>query len=36
MDQKPYEVEITFRQTLRYAVNAANRKVAEQQAMQLW
>lgn len=36
MDQKPYEVEITFRQTLRYAVQASNRKVAEQQAMQRW
>jgi hypothetical protein len=36
MDQKPFEVEITFRQTLRYAVQATNRKVAEQQAMQRW
>ena len=36
MDQKPFEVEITFRQTLRYAVQASNRKVAEQQAMQRW
>ena len=36
MDQKRFEVEITFRQTLRYAVQATNRKVAEQQAMQRW
>ncbi len=36
MDQKPFEVEITFRQTLRYAVQATNRKIAEQQAMQRW
>jgi hypothetical protein len=36
MDQKRYEVEITFRQTLRYAVDATSRKVAEQEAMQRW
>jgi hypothetical protein len=36
MDQKRYEVEITFRQTLRYAVDATNRKLAEAQAMQRW
>lgn len=36
MDQKRYEVEITFRQTLRYAVDASSRKVAEQRAMQRW
>lgn len=36
MEQKRYEVEITFRQTLRFAVDAATRKVAEQEAMQRW
>lgn len=36
MDQKRYEVEITFRQTLRFAVDASNRKVAEAEAMQQW
>jgi hypothetical protein len=36
MDQKRYEVEITFRQTLRFAVDASNRRVAEREAMDLW
>lgn len=36
MDDKRYEVEITFRQTLRFAVDAANRRVAENEAMNLW
>jgi len=36
MDQKRYEVEITFRQTLRYAVDAGNRKLAELEAMERW
>jgi hypothetical protein len=36
MDQKRYEVEITFRQTIRYAVDAANRKGAEASAMERW
>ena len=36
MDQKRFEVEITFRQTLRYAVDAGNRKLAEREAMQRW
>lgn len=36
MDQKRYEVEITFRQTLRFAVDAANRRLAENEAMSLW
>jgi hypothetical protein len=36
MDQKRYEVEITFQQTLRFAVDASNRKVAERQAMERW
>src|SRR5688572_42244 len=36
MDQKRFEVEITFRQTLRYAVDATNRKIAEREAMERW
>jgi hypothetical protein len=36
MDQKRFEVEITFRQTLRFAVDAGNRKLAEREAMQRW
>lgn len=36
MEQKRFEVEITFRQTLRYAVDASNRKVAEREAMERW
>lgn len=36
MDQKRYEVEITFRQTIRYAVDATNRKLAEASAMDRW
>lgn len=36
MDQKRYEVEITFRQTLRFAVDAANRRTAENEAMSRW
>ena len=36
MDQKRFEVEITFRQTLRYAVDATNRKIAEREAMDRW
>jgi hypothetical protein len=36
MDQKRFEVEITFRQTLRYAVDAGNRKLAEREAMERW
>ena len=36
MEQKRFEVEITFRQTLRYAVNATNRKLAEHEAMARW
>ncbi|HEX2076127.1 MAG TPA: hypothetical protein VHG08_00410 [Longimicrobium sp.] len=34
--QRRYEVEITFRQTLRYAVNAQNRQAAEKEALSLW
>jgi hypothetical protein len=34
--QKRFEVEITFRQTLRYSVDAANYKRAEREAMALW
>jgi hypothetical protein len=34
--QDRYEVEITFRQTLRYAVYAQDRKAAEKQALSLW
>jgi hypothetical protein len=36
MDQKRFEVEITFQQTLRYAVDATNRKIAEREAMDRW
>ena len=36
MEQKRFEVEITFRQTLRYAVDATNRKAAEQTALNRW
>lgn len=36
MDQKRFEVEITFRQTLRFAVDAGNRKLAERAAMERW
>ncbi|HWK90136.1 MAG TPA: hypothetical protein VNP72_09070, partial [Longimicrobium sp.] len=36
MEQKRFEVEITFRQTLRYAVEAGNRKQAEEAAMERW
>lgn len=36
MEPKRFEVEITFRQTLRYAVDANNRKVAEREAMERW
>jgi site-specific recombinase len=31
-----YEVEITFRQTLRYEVNARDRRAAEREALSLW
>ena len=34
--QRLYEVEITFRQTLRYAVNAQSRRAAEQEALSRW
>ena len=33
---KRYEVEITFQQTVRYAVDAASRKAAEELALQQW
>lgn len=33
---KRYEVEITFQQTVRYAVDAATRKAAEDLALQQW
>src|SRR4051794_7891385 len=33
---KRYEVEITFQQTVRYAVDAESRKQAEQLAMEQW
>jgi hypothetical protein len=36
MEQKRYEVEITFRQTLRFAVDASNRRLAEEEALGLW
>lgn len=36
MAQKRFEVEITFQQTIRYAVDAASRKAAEQLAMDQW
>lgn len=31
-----YEVEVTFRQTLRYAVEASSRETAETEAVELW
>lgn len=34
--QKQFEVEITFRQTLRYAVNAQNSRAAEDEAVSRW
>ena len=33
---KRFEVEITFKQTVRYAVDAPNRKAAEQLALEQW
>lgn len=36
MAHKRFEVEITFQQTIRYAVDAASRKAAEQLAMEQW
>ncbi|HEU0054799.1 MAG TPA: hypothetical protein VFQ39_16545 [Longimicrobium sp.] len=36
MAQKRFEVEITFQQTIRYAVDAASRKAAEQAALDQW
>jgi len=36
MEQKRFEVEITFRQTVRYAVEAKDRKVAERLAVDRW
>lgn len=36
MEQKRFEVEITFRQTVRYAVDAKDRKVAERIAVDRW
>ncbi|HEX8905422.1 MAG TPA: hypothetical protein VF771_11295 [Longimicrobiaceae bacterium] len=33
---KRYEVEITFQQTVRYAVDAASRKAAEELALEQW
>ena len=36
MEQKRFEVEITFRQTVRYAVDAKDRKVAERMAVDRW
>lgn len=36
MDQKRFEVEITFRQTVRYTVEAKDRKVAERVAVERW
>lgn len=34
--QHRYEVEITFRQTLRYAIDARDRRAAEQEALSRW
>lgn len=36
MDHKQYEVEITFRQTLRYAVEGGGRREAEEAALARW
>lgn len=36
MPHKRFEVEITFQQTVRYAVDATTRKVAEQIALDQW
>ena len=36
MEQKRFEVEITFRQTVRYTVEGKDRKVAERTAMERW
>jgi hypothetical protein len=36
MEQKRFEVEITFRQTVRYSVDAKDRKVAERMAVERW
>ena len=36
MEQKRFEVEITFRQTVRYTVEAKDRKVAEKLAVERW
>jgi hypothetical protein len=36
MAHKRFEVEITFQQTVRYAVDAASRKAAENAAMEQW
>lgn len=36
MEQKRFEVEITFRQTVRYTVDARDRKVAERIATERW
>lgn len=34
--QQQFEVDLTFRQTLRYAISAQDRKAAEEQAVTLW
>ena len=36
MEQKRFEVEITFRQTVRYVVDAKDRKMAERIAVERW
>ena len=36
MAQKRFEIEITFQQTVRYAVDASSRKAAEQMALEQW
>ncbi|MDP9349187.1 MAG: hypothetical protein M3P24_08620, partial [Gemmatimonadota bacterium] len=36
MEEKRYEVELVYRQTVRYVVQAPNRKVAERIALEKW
>ena len=36
MEEKRYEVELVYRQTVRYVVQAPNRKVAERIALERW
>jgi hypothetical protein len=36
MDPKRFEVEIAFRQTVRYSIEAKDRKVAERMALEQW